>query len=60
MNVYSLLKLAFKAGINAGIVEAAHKADCLKDKQPGTFEEFIKLIEPTLWTSIDELKNLSV
>ena len=34
MKVYSLLLLAFKAGINAGIIEAAHKADCLKNTEP--------------------------
>ena len=60
MNVYGLLILAFKAGINAGIIEAAHHADCLKDKQPGTFDEFIKLIEPALTVSIDDLKNLNI
>jgi hypothetical protein len=59
-NVYGLLSLAFKAGINAGIIEAAHHANCLMDKQPGTFEDFIKLIAPAISVSIDDLKNLKV
>ena len=59
-SVYDFLILAFKSGVNSGITEAAHHVNCLMDKKPGTFEDFIKLIEPLLTVSVDDLKNLNI
>ncbi len=41
--LYDLLKVSFDAGVNAGIIEAGHEMNMLKENHRQTFSEFMDI-----------------
>ena len=50
-----LLEISFDAGVGAGIIEAAHVSNMMKDTKERTFSEFID--DPNVKYLVENLAN---